>query len=177
MVGNGDWDGEVVGYVAPTEFQTEAAGKRHRDTFEAWKTGVVPPLGPGDIRSPIEIGDEKEMGISSSHNVEPKGEGVPRTLMGELSAVEDGEVRVVPEMGEIQELEAGVVKQSFGPTMGILGVRNVGSEVVQWESPTLGFPPGANTIPMELDVEGRTYGGVETAKEASEVAGSELLKT
>jgi hypothetical protein len=26
------------------EFQTEAAGKRHRDTFEAWKKGVVPPL-------------------------------------------------------------------------------------------------------------------------------------
>jgi hypothetical protein len=38
-----------IGFGFEFEFQTEAAGKRHRDTFEAWKRGVVPPVKSGDV--------------------------------------------------------------------------------------------------------------------------------
>jgi hypothetical protein len=38
-----------IGFGFEFEFQTEAAGKRHRDTFEAWKRGVVPPVKSEDV--------------------------------------------------------------------------------------------------------------------------------
>ena len=42
--------------MTPLEVQTEEAGKRYRDTFEAWKRGVV-PMSPEDVRAPVMIGD------------------------------------------------------------------------------------------------------------------------
>jgi len=47
------------------EFQTEAAGKRHRDTFEAWKRGVVPPMKSEDA---VEKGNLEVAGTRGGKN-------------------------------------------------------------------------------------------------------------
>jgi hypothetical protein len=92
------------------EFQTEAAGKRHRDTFEAWKRGVVPPVKPEDtvqkvnsdtVRArggkdakELKLGNTGRSFIASSDTTEekalPKTPKTPKTPISGLSGVNAG---------------------------------------------------------------------------------------
>jgi hypothetical protein len=82
------WDKEIV-------IQSEEEGKRNRDTFEAWKKGVVPPLKP-----------ELE-GESYGWQLEDKGRWRGSGLSFERD-VEDGGGRV----GDDGEKEEAVVERS-----------------------------------------------------------------
>jgi hypothetical protein len=94
-----------IGFEFEFEFQTEAAGKRHRDTFEAWKRGVVPPVKPEDLvqkvnsdmvgarggMKPKELTLEKAglgfVGKSSGEKALPK---TPRTPIAGFSGINAG---------------------------------------------------------------------------------------
>jgi hypothetical protein len=98
-----------IGFGFEFEFQTEAAGKRHRDTFEAWKRGVVPSLKPEDAAEKVNLKVEGTRGgknakdltlgraglgftgkSSGEEKALPKTPKTPKTPMAGLSGVDAG---------------------------------------------------------------------------------------
>jgi hypothetical protein len=96
-----------IGIGIEFEFQTEAAGKRHRDTFEAWKKGVVPPVKPEDAvrkvnsdtvgarggknAKELKLGDVGRSFIGNSGTIKEKAlPKTPKTPMAGLSGVNAG---------------------------------------------------------------------------------------
>jgi hypothetical protein len=155
-----------IGIGFEFEFQTEAAGKRHRDTFEAWKRGVVPPVKPEDAVQKVnsdmvgargrENAKELTLGkaglgfiVKSSGEEKglPKTPKTPKIPVAKLSGMDAG-VDLGPDFGmgsEIENFERGdSVKENEGE-----------------ENPKLGIPTAEEVQAgnREEEIEGSEKGG------------------
>ena len=84
-------------YVAPLDIQTEEAGRKSRNTFEAWKRGSV-PASPEDVKASIMMGDtlSEETRASAGMGDTKRGElrdlGLTSVKIGRLAELPGSEV-------------------------------------------------------------------------------------
>jgi hypothetical protein len=153
-----------IGLGFEFEFQTEAAGKRHRDTFEAWKRGVVPPLKPEDA---VQMVNSDMVGARGGKNAKELKLGeVGRSFIGNSGTIVEKALPKTPKtpMAGLSGVNAGV---DLGLHFGMGGenesfdkgdsVKGNESE----ESPTLGISAEEEEKAgnREEEIEGSEKGG------------------